>query len=586
MYGVTNRHVTINSSKTIDIKPDPKTRLCLGKPVIGKSDDCPDIGLVKIIKDLRNNVNNQITDKSGKVRKLKLFEGPKSKIYGNRVFQCRTSGLPSVDPVVYGRIMPEQYHEKVFGGVNSACQLCIEASVEGFAVPGDCGTAVALESSLKTETIEMVGMICGGQDGLTYCIYLPDAINWLQKHFKMQLELFMPEIELKRNMTVSTGDDVIKAWSWPLIECSSTIYFILKTPEAIAPYSFDLFEYVIRLFGMRYEEFSEDIYRDIIGQEKELKRLVNLRKALHSYPVFENDKPEYKALEEGLKATECLIAGQFKDVEKKLKIAMKCIPNCSGVALRLFPKNFTYTLWYYGLLNNAESRVQQETLIREGLDFYNQHVQSRGFPTEVGGYMHYEYSRLYIQRYDEERKLPRRNLSREMQYQELAIKEARMAVHIMTQVHNNASTALSLVRKSFVEAELAFALLRCGNDFNVGQPETLLPKADIEEAETLLKNVTKAVVRNGLLAEHAVKYCIYLVSLCDLYFRKGDTKKALSVAEDCLAFAKEKDNKRGILLSTIRIEFLRSVIKVRWLPVLCLKIKTLLSYLLYMFTDA
>lgn len=174
--------------------------------------------------------------------------------------------------------------------------------------------------------------------------------------------------------------------------------------------------------------------------------------------------------------------------------------------------------------------------------------------------MHYEYSRLYIQRYDEERKLHRRNLSREIQYQDLAIKEARIAVHIMIQVHNNASTALSLVRKSFIEAELAFALLRCGNDFNVDQQETLLPKADIQEAETLLKHVTKAVVRNGLLAEHAVKYCIYLTNLCDLYFRKGDTKKALSVAEDCLAFARKKDNKRGISLSTIRIEFLKSVI--------------------------
>lgn len=139
---------------------------------------------------------------------------------------------------------------------------------------------------------------------------------------------------------------------------------------------------------------------------------------------------------------------------------------------------------------------------------------------------------------------------------EKVIKNARLAVQVMEEVHAEAQTSLSLVRQSVMQCELAFSLLGCGNSFEVVSETLTIPQRSISEAAILIEGVTKAVVNTGLLEGHIIKHVIYLITLCDLHFRKGDFKQALSVATRCLCIAKKKEDIMGIARSEKRIDIL------------------------------
>lgn len=559
IYGLTNMHVTIKAKNTVDLEVNEEKKVSLGKPISSGNDRGPDIGLVEINEAFRNKVFNQVTDRFGNVRKITIFEGRKETIYGKKVTKCKSYCQSDESNEVYGRITSFENHKSVYSDTDFACQFCIEHECQNFSGPGDSGTAIALTSDSDAGVVQVVGMVSGGDHLYTYCIYLPEAINNLNKYFGMQLELFMPDVSLsaENNATVQ-NDQRVLVKSTKKIECSVTIFFRLKTPEEISPYSFDLVDYTITLTGIRYDDFSGESQNYVLDQEKEMKRLINLRETLECYPVFENDNPDYKALEQGLKAVDCMINGEFDNVETMLKVAMKCIPNCLKIGLRLFAKNYNYVMWYLTLMNEKHCWKEQEKLIQEGIEFYEDSKGCIGFPKEVGGYIYYEYSRFFIQSCDALQNHLKNDISELNQKQVLAIEKARKAVQIMEEVHSEAQTPLSLVRQSFIQCELAFALLRCGNEFGVRLEKAVPSVTDINEAEALLANVTESVVKNGLLKQHAVKYDIYLVALCDLYFRKGEFHKAFETAETCLAFAKYKREKWGERRAKVRVVVLEN----------------------------
>ena len=552
VYGVTNKHVVLHAKSRVYIKPDGQTRLSFGVPLPSVTEDSQDVGLIEINDNFDTKVCNQITDQLGRRRMLALFKGRKEEIYGNRVFKC-TSEI--------ARLNYKQCEDALYGMIpafedplaEDDTDLTFSVKDKHFSRPGDSGTAVALDKANTddgTGDVEVIGMISGGFEDRTLCMYLPTVIEELNATYDMDLQLLvMSESVADDTSIVDESQEHVQHTGH--IDGGVTIFFLLKTPEKISPYSFDLTKQTVILAGLRFDEVVKlsKNHLEILKHGKELNRLVNLREPLDHYSIFENDNPDYKALEQGLMAVECLHSGKFKDVELKLKIAVSCIPKCQTLALWLFAKNYTYIMWFYILQNTVTSRQSLKVLINEGIDFYEDNKDCMGFPKETGAYPYFELSRYYIQQYDIQRLVEHRDATEEASIRSKSIEHVRKAVQIMKEAHASTQTQHSLVRQSTMQCELAFALLGCGNKFGVCGEDTMITDSDISEAEDIMQRVTSDVVKPGFIEEHIIKHVIYLVTLCDLKFRKGCFEEALSVATKCLSKAQQKKDILGIARS-------------------------------------
>lgn len=555
VYAVTNKHVALFANSGVYIKPGRKVKQILGYPVPSTEDDSQDIALVEVTPDCTSRVSNEVTDQQGKTRKLTLYKGDFYAMCGQEVVKCNSYAYARNESPsdVFGIVSSAEYQREMFE--DDTGQFCIDDKAGVFSRQGDSGKAVALKTKDDADCIEVIGMIIGRNNSHTVCIFLPDVLDEIRDEFDMDLEFLesenRTETQIDRKKSYLTDQQII--------ESCVMIFLHYKTPEQVSPYSFDLVQYVLRLAGIRFDEFLMDSNFDILEYEKELKRLVNKRKTLECYPVFENDTPEYQALEQGLKAVECLHSENFVEVEIKLKTAIKCIPKCQNVGIRMFSKNYTYVMWYYILQNNDEARGNLKKLIEEGFEFYDDNLTCKGFPKETGGYLYYEFSRYYLQQYDTLRGQSVRDMSEELKTRSLAIEKARSAVRIMEEVHTVENTPHSLARQSYIKCELAFALLGCGNNFDVTGERFHISEEDLYEADHLLGCVTRDAVKTSILVEHAVKYNIYLTALCDLYFRKGYYKRAFDVAGKCYIVASEKIDKWGVRRSKRRKDVLSNL---------------------------
>lgn len=222
----------------------------------------------------------------------------------------------------------------------------------------------------------------------------------------------------------------------------------------------------------------------------------------------------------------------------------------------MFPANFTYVIWYFILQQNKESRIIVENLIEEGLEFCDENHSCDGFPKETAGFLYYELSRCHIQKYDEIRKSEDRNKQKEINLRLMSIQYATTAVRIMEETHSVDNTPESLVRRSYIQCELAFAILGCGNNFDVANETFEVSSEDITEAGDLLELVKTAVVDTGLLMKHAMKHNLYLISVCDLYFRQGNYLDSLKTADQCLKAAERKEDAWAIKRAQKRFDFL------------------------------
>lgn len=331
---MTNKHVALHASSGVYIKPNDLCKTLLGSPVSIQNEYSLDIALIEIHQEMRGNVCNQITDYRGRKRKLELFRGERNEIFGKKVFQCKSFSFLNdfnFDPkIIFGQVCSEGLNNCIFTGHTS--QFCVEdIGGDQFSKPGDSGTAVALEMSEDSKTIYIIGMIVGGmQAEYTCCIYLPDAIRELNRDSTMNLQLLVREIS-DPNSNVTNPKQFELPCNKRIIEPCVMIFIHLKTPEQFSPYSFDLIQFVVGIAGYRFDEFSAYENKDLLEHEKQLKVLLNLRKDIPCDESFNNDRPEFLAMEQGLKAVEYLHSGKFDDVELKLKIALKCVPKCQRI---------------------------------------------------------------------------------------------------------------------------------------------------------------------------------------------------------------------------------------------------------------
>lgn len=561
VYGVTNRHVAIHAESDISVKLDSQTVLHIGNPIIPKIKDGLDIALIEIRQDLKPLVCNQITDKNGRTRQLTLFKGDREMIYGLKVIKCTSYMLQHEIELqsgeASGRVQSKLSHENIFG--NHTRQFCVENINEFFSEPGDSGKAVAIQngSTGDYDRVEVIGVIVGGNESLTYCLFLPDVLSKLNEYYDKRFKLLMANAMMQQDYESADETVTAVAQNKPSLESCLAIYLLLKTPERIKECNFNLAEYVLTILNLDFGRNVVEGGKHLLERESGLKTVLNLRQKLSCTYDFECDLPEQQSLYQGLIAVENLHSGNFKIVEANLKMAMKRIPSCKKIVLHLFSANLTYVVWFYVLQHNKESRILAEQLLKEGIDFCLQYQLSPGFPKQTLGFFYYEMSRCQIQRYDDIR-----SNTFACDHSSVddcfikAIEFARKAVHVMEEVHIKEQTTESLIRLSYIQCELASALLKCGNNFDVRNETHIVSPGDLEEADRLVMHVKTVVVNSRCIQKHITKYVIYLVTRCDLEFRKGCYNNALKVARVGLDVATKKDDKFGMKRTKRRIEVL------------------------------
>lgn len=524
------------------IKSVNGSKVHFGTPLSTQNEQGVDVGLVEVFQELHGRICNQVTDKYGRLKTIKLYNGSRKDIYGQKVFKCQSHSfsernMNNTYEEIYGMVCSEQYHDTMFG--DKISQFCVkDFGRKAFSKPGNSGMAVAFANKQASNIIEILGIVVGGyESSCTNCIYLPCAIEQLKADYCMNLEMFMVEVELQ---TIESGIKI----------------FLIKTPEQISPYNFDLVQFVIGIAGLKFQKYKGN--HELLAHAQMLRKLLNFRSSIDTA----SDRPEYTLVENGFKAADCLIAGKFKMSEEKLKIAMKCVPKCEKVALRFFPKCFAYVAWLYVLRNDKESRRQLEGLLQEGVEFCEEYEEYDGFPRESKGYVYYQLSRYYIQQYEVFLNDQRFEDAKEARVK--AVENIRLSLQVMKNVDEVSQTPASLIRKLLVQCELAFTLLGCGNSFGVAKEVHSLPTSwEIQEADCLLEHVRKfaVLVKDELFKEHSIQFNIYLISLCDLFFRQKNYKVALSVAEKCFSEASKKRDIWGTSRSKRRIEILKTYVE-------------------------
>lgn len=249
VYGITNKHVALHARNAVFIKKDAKTRLCFGTPLSIANESTQDIGLIEINEQFNEKVCNQITDQYGQCRALSLFNGNKEELYGKKVVKCLSGNFSRsrVSNLAFGVVVKKELDEN---------DHLFYVQGENFAAPGDSGTAVALDYTHGSGVIEVVGVVGGGQEYTTCCLYIPSVLEQLNIEYKMDLRLFIvhksttPESSNILRSKKETCKDAIE-----IVEGCVTIFFHLqKTPDQISPYNFDLAKKVVTYTGVRFDD--------------------------------------------------------------------------------------------------------------------------------------------------------------------------------------------------------------------------------------------------------------------------------------------------------------------------------------------
>ncbi|XP_053395632.1 uncharacterized protein LOC128555875 [Mercenaria mercenaria] len=360
VYGLTNRHITLHTDK-IDIKMLSQSKFIhFGTSVKILDEKSLDIGLIEIdhsVKDLLSNTEN--VDQN-----VCIYSGPFESIFDKEIFKYKPSdklyevckcGTPN-----YGTIVSESEHEecKPENG-----QFLVKSENGVFAVKGESGTAVAAKRK-EDNVIELVGIICGGSGDNTVCLFIPDVFHFYKNRYDMILELYDA-----------------------CILCGVKIYFNLSTPEQISPPSYDLVDHALNLMCYKFENVDVKIYERLIERERDLSLRVTQRLCLNDNAIFENDNPNYVAIESGMLACDFLYVGNARAAENRLKKAIFCFLKSDDFGLRLLCNLITYITWYCLVKNNDTSLDKLKKLLENGKKILNATSDLKRFPLESLGFL-------------------------------------------------------------------------------------------------------------------------------------------------------------------------------------------------------
>ncbi|XP_053394151.1 uncharacterized protein LOC128555552 [Mercenaria mercenaria] len=353
----------------------------------------------------------------------------------------------------------------------------------------------------------------------------------------------------KSRSTIAVSKAVYKATAAKCIPFGVKIYFILLTPEQISPFSFDLVDRALYLICLTYKTVNVKNYERLIEREHDLSLLVSQRLILYDNAIFKNDRPDYVAVENGMLACDYLYVGKATAAENCLKTAILCVLKSDDLGLRLLCKLITYITWYCLVKNNNTSLDNLKVLLENGLESFECDFRSlRGFPLESLGYLYYVYSRYYMTMWDKMRGggHDHRNYTTERSYRFKAVEKAKQSVKIFQEDHKEKKSAETLRRLILAKCQQAYALLGCGHDFNTSEEVSM---GEITEAENMISSMKSDMSEMPL-----VQNVNYLIALCDVQYRKGNTSKALKTARKCLEKSRIKSYYVVLCRAKFRVE--------------------------------
>lgn len=520
LFGVTNYHVLLHASSITLNTAQERGHILLGQPMQISQDlaNLKDIAAVFEVKDnLPFEVSNEVRDIDSNTRRVVPFSGNIQDLYGRRVMKLRpyySSFKVNHDDTtsLSGLVNTRRIHTK-FG---SSFFFFVKGENGLFSQKGDSGTPVVIYVP-GCNDLQMVGFIVGNTKGVseydTSCVFLPEVIKHLEETHKISFSMTTPVTSTK-----------------PVVPIGSRIYL---NSSSVINLESDLLELAIAIMSRPFKSCNINTMDDLFRKEKDWKRAIynGLAFSLHS----ECDNPTQRTLTFGCLALSSIFKGQRVDSELSLRYAFECLQKCKEMTSCIFSRILGHLTQFYAIFDTAETREHLQTLFQKAVVFSNKNSEVEGFPSEAVVKICLNLSQTYQRRYSNISKKNKRRIKTKptVLLRTNAITWARRAVVEAQKIYYKKKTRFSTSRLAVAKCELAYSLLGCGHYYkNIREGE--IPRADIEEAEVILRQV-----REYIEDIFVVPSLLVNIVECDLAFRLKRYPEALAIARKSHARALE-----------------------------------------------
>ncbi|XP_052765706.1 uncharacterized protein LOC128206981 [Mya arenaria] len=179
IYAVTPSHVAnfINDKASIETK---NGKVVLVKRL--KSDNVltkEDLAIIEVEYCDLKNISNKVVLDFDTPRQIAIYNGTKNDIYGKPVFKCvySTTEIKTVTEHTAYIASRNEHREQSY--LEDENFFFIKNEGTPFSCPGDSGAPVCFQSTEQSSDVVVVGIISGGDDDSTNCLYLPRAFEGL-----------------------------------------------------------------------------------------------------------------------------------------------------------------------------------------------------------------------------------------------------------------------------------------------------------------------------------------------------------------------------------------------------------------------
>lgn len=218
LYAMVCKHVTNFAQATFFVEIQHSTIPIAKKIATEENPDTTylnDVDIIEMLNTSRIQIKTNYLNESGKKCDFRLYQGKFEDLFGETVFHCyRPNGeKDNKIETKTGRVKPMSSAIGIPSDASSAKSHFVVKGTDGtsFAKPGDSGRIVAREVN---GIIELVGIItwnefnCKGSQETSeddsVCMFLPSAIEYLNKEYGMQLILHKTEED------TGTGKEIIE----------------------------------------------------------------------------------------------------------------------------------------------------------------------------------------------------------------------------------------------------------------------------------------------------------------------------------------------------------------------------------------
>lgn len=542
VYGITVKHILLHAKHLTVKTADGNQHLKFGTPLHDTfSCNDLDVEIFEIEPTISRLARNEVLDKQGIRRSVKLYTGSVKDLFGQKVrkiFPCYSDTVVHKSSTSQYAFFNDKKTYQTYCGKNTF----LVKGVDGpFSREGDSGTPVILCDSHNNDLV-LVGLIVGGVKNMngydTMCIFLPNAKSNLNSVYGMDLKTQLHDKSAQGSISLGSR------------------FFADRQPSFYN--CIDMIEFAMAMASGNFSDCPTDCCSSLLKKEKNWTELTyDIKNFDNCCDGFDSDSPALKAVEFGLKGCRCIFLGLSLNAEQYLKEALKCTAKCPDITLRLFGKNLCYLTRYLVSLNTKESRQRLEELFIKAAKFHDENVSKLGFPKETIVNLFLDISRHYQELYMKLCKRTKGNRKTKKKLEQLrqsADKWAERAVAAAERIHYRKQSKFSGVRLTLAKCELAYCLLGCGHEITAVRI-VKVPEESILRAEMLLDEAERN--KENLFVVQTEKY---LLCRTDLKFRQGKYEIALQTAKECQAVAIQKQLRPYITMTFKRIQVLQAVI--------------------------